>query len=179
MRGLSLRPIFLKPKRFFIRILIINLITTIMILIINHIELMIFTLGGGREDIHGGAPKGGAPNPQNFALVFPSLAPIFIHSSLSWGSSRGILVVFLKRRGPEMCTFGVLGLLCEALAAPKPPPPTLAQTAKILRFFFLSRSQCRSFSLSGGTLVEFGNEQTRPLLRLVKKERGMLCWWQR
>ena len=28
---------------------------------------------------------------------------------------------FLKRRGRELCTFGVLGLLCEAPAAPKPP----------------------------------------------------------
>ena len=26
----------------------------------------------------------------------------------------------LKRRGPEMCAFGVLGLSCEATAAPKP-----------------------------------------------------------
>ena len=27
----------------------------------------------------------------------------------------------LKRQGAQMCTFGVLRLLCEALAAPKPP----------------------------------------------------------
>ena len=47
----------------------------------------------------GGAPQGGAPQvgpegweAQNFAL--PSPATIFILSSLSWGSSRGILVVF-------------------------------------------------------------------------------------
>ena len=47
----------------------------------------------------GGGPKGGGPK-----------------KSKSWWSSRGILVVFLKRRGPEMCTFGVLGLSCEAPA---------------------------------------------------------------
>ena len=34
-----------------------------------------------------------------------------------WVSSRGMLVVFLKRRGPVMCTFGVLGLSCETPAA--------------------------------------------------------------
>ena len=37
---------------------------------------------------------------QNFALFFPS---IFILSSLSWRSSRGILVVFLKRAGTIKC----------------------------------------------------------------------------
>ena len=75
----------------------------------------------------GGAPKGGAPKgggeegqgpegwgAQNFALFFP-LPPQF--SSLSWGSFRGILVGFLKRRGLEMCTFGVLGLSCASPAA--------------------------------------------------------------
>ncbi len=30
-------------------------------------------------------------------------------------------MVFLKHRGPEMCTYGVLRLSCEAPAAPKPP----------------------------------------------------------
>ena len=34
--------------------------------------------------------------PQNFALFYPSPATVFILSSLSWGSFRGILVVFLK-----------------------------------------------------------------------------------
>ena len=53
----------------------------------------------------GWGPEGGA---QNFALFFPSPATIFFLSSLSWGSFRGILVGFLKRRGPEMCTCGVL-----------------------------------------------------------------------
>ena len=51
---------------------------------------------------------------QNFALCFPSPASLHFRSfSLSLG-------VFLwnfgglKRRGPEMCTFGVLRLSCEA-----------------------------------------------------------------
>ena len=38
-----------------------------------------------------------------------------------WVSSRGILVVFGSARRTQMCTFGVLGLSCEAPAAPKPP----------------------------------------------------------
>ena len=80
----------------------------------------------------GGAPNCGAPKvgpqrvgPQrvgakNLALFFPSPATILILSS-SFG---GPCVEFwwcLKRLGPEMCTFGVLGLSCEAPAALGPP----------------------------------------------------------
>ena len=50
---------------------------------------------------------------QNFAF-FSSPFTIFLLSSLSWRSPCGMLVVFLKRRGPQMCTLGVLGLSCEA-----------------------------------------------------------------
>ena len=50
---------------------------------------------------------------QNFALFFPFPATIFFLSSL------GVLPLnfwwCLKRRGPQMCTFGVLGLSCEVL----------------------------------------------------------------
>ena len=63
------------------------------------------------------APKGGGPKISRF--FFPPPATIFFLLSLSWGP----FVEFwwcLKRRGPEMCTFGVLGLSCEAPAAPKP-----------------------------------------------------------
>ena len=57
------------------------------------------------------APKGSGP--QNFEICFPSPATFF--PSLSWGSLRGILVVFLKRRGPEMCTHRlVLGVVWSA-----------------------------------------------------------------
>ena len=72
----------------------------------------------------GGTPKGGAPKggAQNFALFFFSpLPPPF---SLFFSVSGCLLVEFwwcLKRRSPHMCAFGVLWLLCEALAAPKPP----------------------------------------------------------
>ena len=63
----------------------------------------------------GGAPKGGGA--KNFALFSLSR-----HNCLSFfsllGSFRGILVVFLKRRDPLMCMFGVLGLSCETPAAP-------------------------------------------------------------
>ena len=74
------------------------------------------TLGGAPQ---GGGPAGWAPEGggrQKFCAIFPSPATIFILSSFSWGSSRGILVVF-EAPGPEMFTFGVLGLSCEAPAA--------------------------------------------------------------
>ena len=77
------------------------------------------------------APKGGGPNlekvgprrmgsPKFRAFFFP-LPPQFSFFLLSF---RGPFVEFwwcLKRRGRQLCTFGVLGLSCEALAAPKPP----------------------------------------------------------
>ena len=72
--------------------------------------------GGGPK---GGGPKGGGPKgggAQNFALFFPLLPQNSFFSSLSGG----LLVEFwwcLKRRGAQMCTFGVLWLSCEAPAA--------------------------------------------------------------
>ena len=64
----------------------------------------------------GGAPKGGPSSwdPEwwegpNFRF-FPSPATFFILSSLSWESSRGILVVCLMRGDTQMSTLGVLGL---------------------------------------------------------------------
>ena len=51
---------------------------------------------------------------QNFALCFPSPASLHFRS---FSLSGGLLVEFwwcLKHRGPEMCTFGVLRLSCEA-----------------------------------------------------------------
>ena len=79
-------------------------------------------------------PSAGAPPPQdrpsagrflrrtaqNFALFFLSPAANFILSSLSEGSSRLILVVFLKA-GALMCTFGLSGVSCETPAALGPP----------------------------------------------------------
>ena len=78
--------------------------------------------------------------PPKISLFFPSRHN-FHSFFLSWG---GPFVEFwwcLKRWGPEMCTFGVLGLSCEAPAAPQigltrtglsharplgpPPPPPL------------------------------------------------------
>ena len=49
--------------------------------------------------------------------LFPLSRPPFSLFLSLFGSFRGILVVFLKRRDPEMCTFGVLRLSCEAPAA--------------------------------------------------------------
>ena len=70
----------------------------------------------------GGAPKRGGPKISRF---FPSPTTIFSLFCVSLG-------VFswnfggVKRRDPEQCTFGVLGLSCEATAAPM-QPPSLAQ----------------------------------------------------
>ena len=71
--------------------------------------------GGGREGW--GREGWGA---QNFALFFPLSRSIFALFVSLLVSSRGILVVFSKA-GPQMCTFGVLGLSCEAPAATNPP----------------------------------------------------------
>ena len=68
--------------------------------------------GGAQK---GGAQKGGGPKISRF--FFPSSATIFHLLSLSWGP----FVEFwwcLKRRGPEMCTFGVLGLSCASPGGP-------------------------------------------------------------
>ena len=73
--------------------------------------------GGARgvesPKVGGGARGAGA---RTFRAFFPSSAPMFALFSLSGG----LLVEFwwcLKRRDPQMCTFGVLGLSCETLAA--------------------------------------------------------------
>ena len=64
----------------------------------------------------GGAPKGGGPKISRF---FSLSATVSLFLCLS-----GCLLVelwwCLKRRNPQMCTVGVLGLSCEAPAAPKP-----------------------------------------------------------
>ena len=67
--------------------------------------------GEGRRGL---APKSGVPNISRF--FFPFSRSHFRSFSLSlWGSSRCFLVVFLKRGSPQMCTFRVCGLSCEAL----------------------------------------------------------------
>ena len=53
----------------------------------------------------------------NFRAFFPSPTTNFLPFFLSWGSSREILVVF-EAPGPEMCTFGVLGLSCASPGGP-------------------------------------------------------------
>ena len=63
----------------------------------------------------GGSSKGGGPKISRF--FFPPPATVFFLLSLSWGP----FVEFcwcLKRRGPEMCTFGVLGLSCASPGGP-------------------------------------------------------------
>ena len=86
-------------------------------------------MGGGPERCGAQNLKGGARGVESpkvgggrgvgsptFRAFFPSSAPFFPFFSLSGG----LLVEFwwcLKRRDPQMCTFGVLGLSCETLAA--------------------------------------------------------------
>ena len=75
-------------------------------------------VGPRRVGPQGWAPKGGEPKISRFFFPLPPQFSFFLPSL------RGLLVEFwwcLKRRGPEMCTFGVLWLSCEARAAPKPP----------------------------------------------------------
>ena len=63
-------------------------------------------------------PEGWGPKISRFFSPLPPPLSFFLSLSL------GLLVEFwwcLKRRGPQMCTFGVLELSCEAPAALKPP----------------------------------------------------------
>ena len=82
-----------------------------------HLPTLPSSTVGKHSSCKGGAPNGGRT--QNFVLFFP-LPPQFSFFLLSLGR---LLVVFwwcLKRWGRQMCMFGVLGLSCEAPAAPKP-----------------------------------------------------------
>ena len=72
-------------------------------------------VGPRRVEPEGWSPEGWGPK---FRAFFPSSRHNFLSSSSLLGSLRGILVVFFKRRGPEMCTFGVLGLSCESTGGP-------------------------------------------------------------
>ena len=72
----------------------------------------------------GGAPKSGGPRrvggPKFRAFLFP-FPPPFRSFCVSLGVFSWNFGGVWKRRGRQMCTFGVLGLSCEAPAAPKPP----------------------------------------------------------
>ena len=83
--------------------------------------------GVPRRSPKGGVPKGGAPDcwapkggvPKNFVLFFSLACHCF---SFILPLSGGLLVEFwwfLKRQGPQMCTFGVFGLSCETKATPE------------------------------------------------------------
>ena len=72
------------------------------------------------------------------------------------GSRVGILVVF-EAPGAQMCTFGVLGLSCEAPAAPKPPgfhttarPKFDEKTPRGENRLELWAGEARNFGGSGG-----------------------------
>ena len=70
----------------------------------------------------GGALKGGAPKE---GLKFRAFCSLSRRNFLSFFSLSGVLSWnfggVIEGLDPQMCTFGVLGLSCEAPAAPKPP----------------------------------------------------------
>ena len=84
----------------------------------------------GPRRVGPGVPKGGGPKmslffpplPPHFSFFLPSLARFF----------RGVLVVFLKRRDPHMCTFGVLGLAEGGKKKKAQRPPETAQKYNVL-----------------------------------------------
>ena len=63
----------------------------------------------------GGAPKGGGPKISRFFFPFP---PPFRCFCVSLGVFSWNFGGVLKRRCPEMCTFGVLGLSCASPGGP-------------------------------------------------------------
>ena len=78
----------------------------------------------------GGAPKGGESKISRFFSLyhhnFLSFSPLFGVFSWNFGG-------ILKRWDPQMCPFGVLGLSCEAPAAPKPPKLTRESFLEVLQ----------------------------------------------
>ena len=75
--------------------------------------------GGGPEGWGArrvGGPKGGGPEISRFFFPRPPLCSFFLPllGVVSWNFG-GVI----EGRDPQMCTFGVLGLSCEAPAAPK------------------------------------------------------------
>ena len=93
-----------------------------------------------------------------FRAFFSSPTTSFALFSLSlWVFSRFFGGVW-KRRGRQMCTFGVLGLLCEAPAAPKPPAsqrPLLSPVPLFNRF----HSAVAFPQIAGGAAVEHSHER--------------------
>ena len=80
---------------------------------------------GGAKPSKNRAPKGGGPKGGE-AKISRFFFPLLLPFSLLLSLSGCLLVEFwwcLKRRGPQMCAFGV-GLSCEAPAALNPPAHT-------------------------------------------------------
>ena len=68
-----------------------------------------------------------SPGPPKISLFFlPSPATKFVLFFPLWGSSRGILVVFLKRRDAQMCTFRLSGCRVKPRRPGLVGPPGLA-----------------------------------------------------
>ena len=120
-------------------------------------------LGWGPEELGprrvGGTEGWGARRVEGpIFRAFFSLSRQKFHSFFSlWGSSRGILVV-----GAQMCAIGVLGLSCEAPAAPKPQwsvattrghtrkTPRERETKKKIRREGKKRAKCWAVGGRGG-----------------------------
>ena len=93
--------------------------------------------------------------PKFRAFFFP--LPLFLSLTMC------LLVVFwwcLKRRGRQMCTLGVLGLSCEAPAAPKPPAGASHVTEAAGASHDSPRAQTRTFEGSGLQKTPKFNDKT-------------------
>ena len=117
---------------------------------------------------------------QNFALFFHFSPPLFSFFPLSL-SLLGPFVEFwwcLKRRGAEMCTFGVLGLSCEAPAAPKPRSRIGRSRASspgqltLVKVFIVRKNVFSRHVLNGDSLLTLKRQRSQchapPLLALCK-----------
>ena len=81
-----------------------------------------------------------SPDRPTFRSFFPSPATIFIPYSLSWGSSRGILVMF-EAPGPTSVCVWALGLSCATPAALGRQEPTLRGPPLAAHAVFLAENE--------------------------------------
>ena len=71
---------------------------------------------GPMEVPEAGVCPGGGPKIRSFFFLLPPLVSFFLPLLGRFVEFCGVI----EGRDPQMCPFGVLGLSCEALAAPKP-----------------------------------------------------------
>ena len=108
--------------------------------------------GGGfpRRGAEGWGPEGWGPKISRFSFRRPPLFSFFLPllRVVSWIFGRVI-----EGWDPQMCTFGVLGLSCEALAAPKPPPTVEPPCPPTFAVFDLPKCQSHFFTIDWSPLT--------------------------